>query len=249
MESDVVKQKLRLTPQSVINDAQSRLWPTVHPHSEILTRLLDLVNPVNFHQIADADPGSEIAIWKLVVITVDEILNIAKVNNWGICKHKEFIYLYNGAYWYSLDADQLLQFFGDVALKLGIPKLRSRHYDFRKKLVSQFFAVANIPAPNKSSKSTYINLKNGTLEINSDTSTLRTFNREDFLTYQLSFAYDPNADSPSFSNYLNTVLPQRELQNILAEYIGYLFIPNNRLKLEKTLILYGVGANGIVGHP
>ncbi len=244
MESDVVKQKLRITTQDVIKDAQERLTPTVHPHGEILDKLLNIVVAVDLHLKADVDPGNEIAIWKLVVITVDEILNIAKVNNWGICKHKEFIYLFNGAYWYNLDEDQLLNFFGDVSNKLGIPKLRSRHYEFRKKLVSQFHAVANMPAPANNSASTFINLRNGTLEIAPNKSTLRSFDLNDFLTYQLPFSYNPNSTATVFTDYLNHVLPEKELQNILAEYIGYLFIPNNRLKLEKTLILYGAGANG-----
>ena len=47
-----------------------------------------------------------------------------------------------------------------------------------------------------------------------------------------------------FSAYLNKVLPEQELQNILAEYLGYIFVHTSTLKLEKTLLLYGSGANG-----
>jgi len=244
MEDNVVKQKLKISTKDVIKDARERLTPTVHPHNEILNKLLEIVMPVDLHLKADVDPGNEIAIWKLVVISVDEILNIAKVNNWGICKHKEFIYLFNGAYWYNLDGDQLMNFFGDVAHTMGISKLRSRHYEFRKKLVSQFHAVANMPAPTNNSASSFINLINGTLEIAPDKTILRTFDLNDFLTYQLQFSYNPNAKATTFMEYLNKVLPEKELQHILAEYIGYLFIPNSRLKLEKALILYGSGANG-----
>ncbi len=39
-------------------------------------------------------------------------------------------------------------------------------------------------------------------------------------------------------------MPEQELQNILAEYLGYVFIRTSTLKLEKTLLLYGSGANG-----
>lgn len=244
MEDDVVKQKLRITPQGIMDDANSRLVPTCHPHKEILSRLLNIVQPADLHKKADIEQGSEIPIWKLVVITVDEILHLAKANQWGICKHKEFIYLYNGAYWYNLDEDRLMNFLGDVANKLGVPILRSRHYEFRKKLLSQFHAVSNMPAPVNDSKSTFINLRNGTLEIATNSTTLRSFNRNDFLTYQLAFSYKPSDKAPTFIKYLNTVLPEPELQHILAEYIGYLFIPNDRLKLEKTILLYGVGANG-----
>jgi putative DNA primase/helicase len=101
-----------------------------------------------------------------------------------------------------------------------------------------------MPAPETKSESTLINLLNGTLEIAPNKTLLRPFNANDFLTYQLSFSFNPESKAPIFKNYLNNVLPDMELQQILAEYIGYLFIPNNKLKLEKTILLYGVGANG-----
>lgn len=47
-----------------------------------------------------------------------------------------------------------------------------------------------------------------------------------------------------FQQYLNTVQPDITRQHILAEYLAYLFIKPSTLKLEKTLLLYGSGANG-----
>jgi putative DNA primase/helicase len=234
----------KITAQGIINDAMSRIKETYYPHNDILKMLLEKVGRIDLHQKAGMLPDVEVPIWKLVVISVDEILRLAKSHRWGICKNKEFIYLYNGAYWYNLDEDQLMNFLGEVSHKLGIPLLRSRHYDFRKKLLSQFNGVSNMPAPETKSESTFINLLNGTLEIAPNKTLLRPFNPNDFLTYQLSFSYNPESKAPIFKNYLNIVLPEIELQQILAEYIGYLFIPNNKLKLEKTILLYGVGANG-----
>jgi putative DNA primase/helicase len=101
-----------------------------------------------------------------------------------------------------------------------------------------------MPAPESQTDCTLINLCNGTLEISPGKTQLRIFDRNDFLTYQLPFSYNPEAKAPIFENYLNIVLPETELQQILAEYIGYLFIPNSKLKLEKTVLLYGAGANG-----
>lgn len=37
-------------------------------------------------------------------------------------------------------------------------------------------------------------------------------------------------------------MPEKEPQDVLAEYVGWLFMP--RLKLEKVLFLYGSGCNG-----
>src|SRR5205085_8900623 len=46
---------------------------------------------------------------------------------------------------------------------------------------------------------------------------------------------------PLWQKFLDEVLPDETRQMVLAEYIGYVF---TRLKLEKTLMLYGRGANG-----
>ena len=45
-----------------------------------------------------------------------------------------------------------------------------------------------------------------------------------------------------FQKYLNQVLPEKELQNIVAEFFGYIFTKG--LKMEKAMLLYGSGANG-----
>jgi putative DNA primase/helicase len=87
-----------------------------------------------------------------------------------------------------------------------------------------------------------INLQNGTFEITQEHTTLRGFESEDFLIYQLPFAYNEAATAPLFMKYLDRVLPSKELQDILSEFIGYIFIKN--LKLEKCLLLLGSGANG-----
>ncbi len=236
--------KSKITSRGIMEDAKARLTETVAPHEEILELLAGKVKKINFHTLAGVPQDEEVPIWKLNVIAVDEILRLAKQYHWGLCKNKEFIYLYNGAYWFNLDGEQLMTFLGEVSHKLGVPALRSRHYEFRKKLVAQFHAVANMPAPASNSGKTLINLLNGTLEIDGGNFLLRPFNSDNFLTYQLPFSFDPLANAPVFQNYLKTVLLHEELRNILAEYIGYLFIPNNTLKLEKTILLYGVGANG-----
>ena len=112
-------------------------------------------------------------------------------------------------------------------------------------MLKQFQFAANLTQPDCDRKKVLINLKNGTFEISTDRQFLRDFNREDFLTYQLSFKYDEKAQAQTFAEYLNRVLPDKTAQDLLAEYVGYLFIRNGSgMKLEKCLILYGKGANG-----
>jgi putative DNA primase/helicase len=105
-------------------------------------------------------------------------------------------------------------------------------------------AVSHLPKPENSNDLVLINLKNGTFEITTEKQIIRAPLSKDFLLYQLPFEFDPNANCPKFQEFLDRVLPDKEAQMILAEYLGYIFIKGNKLKLEKALLLYGPGSNG-----
>ena len=143
-----------------------------------------------------------------------------------------------------LEAEELKTFLGDAAEKMGIHNVDAQHFNFKDQLYKQFMAAANLPKPEQPINVININLKNGTFEVTPEGNKLNPFNRTDFMTYQLPFEYDPEAKAPIFSTYLDKVLPEKELQDILAEYLGYIFIHTSTLKLEKTILLYGSGANG-----
>ena len=179
-----------------------------------------------------------------LILSVENVLTIAETNNWGLCKNGGFIYLYNGTHWVKLDKDTLTNFLGKVAEKQGIQKLTARYFDFRDKLLKQFFATAYLPTPEPPKNTVLLNLKNGTLEVTPEGTKLKLFSPADFLTYQLPFNYDPEATAPTFNKFLKEVLPEQDLQNILSEFLGYVFIRTSYLKLEKALLLYGTGANG-----
>ena len=85
-----------------------------------------------------------------------------------------------------------------------------------------------------------INFRNGTLNLK--TMSLVKHDWKDYFRYVLPYDYNPGADCPMFRRYLDEVMPEKEAQDVLAEYIGWLFIPE--LKLEKVLFLYGSGCNG-----
>ncbi|MET7001069.1 DNA primase family protein [Chitinophaga defluvii] len=179
-----------------------------------------------------------------LIITIEEILRLAIDNRWGICRNHDFVYLYNGAYWCLLDVEELKTFLGMASEKMGLDKYKSRFYQFKDHLHKQFLAAANLPTPHRPTDMVLVNLQNGTFEITPKGTKLRGFSREDFITYQLPFEYNSNARAPLFEAYLNKVLPDKQRQYILAEYLGYVFIPHGALKLEKTLLLFGSGANG-----
>lgn len=161
-----------------------------------------------------------------------------------MCKNHEFTYIYNGTYWYYLEKDKIQTFLGEASQKMGVNEFKARNYKFREELFKQFLALAHLPKPEQSKDAVYINLKNGTFEITPTSTRLKPFNPDDFITYQLPFEYNHEAKAPLFQEYLDKVLPDPDLQKILSEYLGYIFIRSKTLKLEKTLILFGSGANG-----
>jgi putative DNA primase/helicase len=129
-----------------------------------------------------------------------------------------------------------------VAQRQGVQPFEAKHYEFRDKLYKQFLALAGFKTPEPTNGKALINLLNGTFEITAESQELRGFKASDFLRHQLQFKYDKDATAPKFQAYLDRVLPDKELQDIVAEYFGYVF--TRKLKLEKALLLYGSGANG-----
>lgn len=213
-------------------------------HSHILKQLLQKIPRVDFKKAADLDENKEPNQNHFHVIVIEAILEVAKKESLGLCRNHDFIYLYNGAYWILIDRDELKTFLGQAAEKMGVNHLLARHHKFKDDLFRQFVASAHLPKPEQPKDSVFINLKNGTFEIKPTGNRLKPFDVNDFLTYQLPFDYDPQAKAPQFQKYLDRVLPDKHLQNILAEYLGYIFVKTSTLKLEKTLLLYGDGANG-----
>jgi putative DNA primase/helicase len=145
-----------------------------------------------------------------------------------------------------VDKEEFQKFLGESAEKMGVARFSARFYLFREQLFKQFLSASYLPTPVQKNDGVLINLLNGTFEVNQDGISLRTFDRNDFLTYQLPFNFNSNAEAPLFQKYLDRVLPDKQRQMILSEYLGYVFIKNGNgsIKEEKALILFGSGANG-----
>lgn len=211
------------------------------PHADVLQEILDSLRPVDFREAAGLEENALLRQKHLIVTTVFEVLIAALALGRGLCRDHDFLYQYNGEFWKVIDRQQLSDFLGEAARRLGVDTITAAYHQFRDHLYKQFLAVAHLPKPNSADGICLINLRNGTFEITPTTLRLRDFRREDFLTHQLPFDYDEEADAHRWENFLNEVLPDKTRQNVLAEYIGYVF---TRLKLEKTMMLYGSGANG-----
>jgi putative DNA primase/helicase len=214
-------------------------------HHQILKQLITHVAPINFREIANiTDEGTKLKSQHFYVIVVETVLELAKKNNWNLCRNHDFIYVYNGEYWNLINEYDLIDFLGNAAEKMTVDKFLARYFNFRENLYKQFLALAHLPKPVRSKDIILVNLKNGTFEISPNNTRLKPFDYNDFITYQLPFEYKPDAIYPLFQSYLEKVLPDKALQNILSEYLGYVFIRTSTLKLEKILLLLGKGANG-----
>lgn len=211
-------------------------------HGDILYLLLEELKEVDYREKAELDEGDKLHKKHYSIITIEEILKSAQSHKWGICTKDGFIYLYNSAYWEVINRDDFTSFLGQAAEQMGVYKFDAKHHIFRQELFNQFIATANLPTPKVDKSKTLINLRNGTFEIREQEHILREPSPQDFIKYQLDFDYAPEAECPIFDEFLDTVLPDKACQDVLAEFIGYIF--TNSVKIEKALLLYGGGANG-----
>lgn len=240
---------LEAIANTIQNDADrlSRNAFVCMSHDQLITSLLEQVQKIDFRGKAGFEADDEEAKLRkphYLIITVEELLSLAKRNRWGLCHREGFFYSYNGGYWKPLEKDNLKAFLRQAAEQMGVDKFMARYVEFSKDLFEQFTESAYLPAPIADRNTVKINLQNGTFDIGTDSQRLRPPDATDFLTHQLPFAYDSNATAPQFQAFLNRVQPDQECQKLLAEYLGYVFISPAKLKLEKTLLLYGSGANG-----
>lgn len=228
-----------LSVAEIKSGIQKAFMRQTKPHELLLKELLSQVQNIDFNQIADKETVKQ---KDFVVIVVSELKKLAAANDWGICTRHGNIYLYNGAYWRVVDKEHFQSFLGDVAQQMGVAQLDARYHRFKDELLKQFLSDGYMDMPSRSKNKVLVNVLNGTLVVTDGNYQLNDHDRNDFLTYQLPFEYNPDTEHPLFQRFLNRVLPNVEAQQVLAEYVGYVFAQS--LKLEKVLILYGSGANG-----
>jgi len=202
------------------------------------------IKPTNLRDAAEIKDDIVINEKTMVVIVVDYLIKTAKKYGWALARYEDSFYLYTGTHWKKIEPDELKSFLGKSAQKIGVPYYNANHYKFREDLLKQFYSSAYFTLPLLDENKTKINLANGTFVISKEGSHLQEYDQADFLRYKLPFGFDPEAKCPKFEAYLQRVIPDLEKQQVISEFLGYVFIKNSVLKLEKSLILFGTGANG-----
>ena len=228
--------------KDVLGESHSALSTPSLAKDNVLKTLLEVIKPIDFHKILGSPADTQISERQYRVLIIRELLRIAKVHNWALCRKNDMTYVYNGAFWTMLDHGDMKLFLGKVASSMGIGLLWAEDYAFKDALLKQFESASHMQNTEPDNSIVLINLMNGTFVFVDGACKLKAFDQKDFMTYQLPFAYEPKVEAPLFRSYLDRVLPDRQRQRVLAEYCAYIFTKN--LKLSKALFLYGTGANG-----
>lgn len=213
-------------------------------HEDVLGAIITELKQLDLEALSSQEDSRRLTRDNFHVIVVEEFLKTAVNNKFALCIYNGTVFVFNGEYWKHISADIMRHVLGEAAVKLGIQYMEAVHYKFKDALLRQFFASAFLPHPERRNDEVRITLENGTFLITPREQRLCAFNHKDFITHQLKFSYHPDADAPQFQAFLDEVLPDRMAQKVLAQYVGYVLIPNAVLSLEKALVLYGSGANG-----
>jgi len=142
-------------------------------------------------------------------VTISYILILTLENSGsGIVFRNDKVYHYNGMFWDEVKISEFKPFLREIAILSGAPRLMVMNYKFLEELFKQFISISIFYDSYIDDDNVKINLKNGTLVIDKGGKvTLKPFDKKDFMTYQLSFEYNPLAVSPIFDKYLNQTLP------------------------------------------
>ena len=150
-------------------------------------------------------------------------------------------YTYQDNYWNEISLDKVELFLRDCTKKYYQNEIKYHTESFYKPLGESFKKEMKVLVESNKS-SVLLNCKNLTLEFNQKEFKPREARKEDYLTYCLQYDYNAQAKSPMWDEFLDEMLPNKDHQLLLHQYVGYSF--TNNIKLEKALFLYGEGGNG-----
>lgn len=180
----------------------------------------------------------------LVVTVVGCVLDTTKRKEIPLIRYQDRFHIFNKYCYQQIEPDDLKEFLGVCALKMGVAFYTSMHFAFRDQLVKQFQSQAYFPAPVAKNNEVHVNLLNGCLLITPETKSLMPHDPCRPLFYVLPYNYDPSAKATKWQHFLDEVIEDRSTQMVIAEFFATSFISPKILKIEKAMILHGSGANG-----
>lgn len=141
------------------------------------------------------------------------------------------IYEYNRHYWKQLNDDTVKKYISDEYGK----------YRTASKIASVLALIkAETVTDEVPNQKNLINFINGTLDV--ENKKLNPHSANDFLTYELSYPYNPNVYSHDWDKFISSLFDDPKKEGLLQEYAGYILYPENTLQV--ALYLVGNGSNG-----
>ncbi|MEM4330377.1 MAG: phage/plasmid primase, P4 family, partial [Candidatus Bilamarchaeaceae archaeon] len=144
------------------------------------------------------------------------------------------IYKWNGKYWQEWYLDKI------EALALNMLGIEAQA-DRAKTVARQIYLKSLIPDDRELNDQHHLLcLRNGMLNLN--TLQLEPHKKEHFSTIMLDYDYDPDAECPTWINFLQEVIPDGNARIQLQQFFGYCLTRETRY--AKALILVGPGQDG-----
>lgn len=84
----------------------------------------------------------------------------------------------------------------------------------------------------------------GNCVLDMDTGETMPFTRDVFQITGVDFDYNPKARCVKWKKFLEEVLPDETMRDLLQEFLGAVFVDRKEVKIETMLVLLGRGANG-----
>lgn len=177
------------------------------------------------------------------VLISEKVKEAAGKTGYGLAINQDrTAYIYNKVYWEVIPELELKHFFGEALKKMGVDKYTAMNVRIANKIYEQACYSLYNPVEREQSE-IKINLSNKTLIISDDGNVReQEHSADDYFFYVLPYEYDPKATCPMFHKFLEEVLPQPDVRQVLQEFIGCCL--NSDIKLEKVLCCIGTGANG-----
>lgn len=186
---------------------------------------------------------------RVAVSIIQEYLLKEWIDRDFVIYHGE-LYYYGGRLWVSLGRldspdSPVRDFLSEMCIAFGMDELKVYTHRFRKEIYLQFVdSLRTQFEVNLSVDVVYF--RNVVLEMDRGVHRLRDFRKSDFQLVDVGYDYDESAVCGKWDAFLDEMLPCRESQCTLHEFMYYIFVRNQFkwLKLEKCLMLLGSGNNG-----
>ncbi len=176
------------------------------------------------------------------------LLSFAKLG-YTFGESKGSLYLWNNNYFMNLDLRAFLKWalgFFMVASRIDVKKQLERNAkELSDNVLARALHIDELRKEPLLKDKRVVNLLNGSLIItkNGKITFTSEHNKALCATNILNFNYDKNALCPKWQAFLDSVIPNKDDQKTLMEFMGYCLLPNHNY--ESFLFLYGrSGANG-----